>query len=182
MYAPHIQHVIENISFYTIHKSSVSTAFAEQIMLILHIFCYNGSLVTWTAVSLTTAKFIPRIFSMSVFTLSYTANMYILMILYGFCLLPAQFCYVIVYIRKVKSGPMCTLENFQWCADPCFACAAISRGRCLPLIPRRGEHKSWLSSNLVPCLQLLGTDHVENAVSLLHAYSLPRERVYRAVH
>jgi hypothetical protein len=58
--------------------------------------CYNGSLVTWTVVSLTAAKFKPLIFSMSRFVLSYAANMFILMILYGSCLLPAEFCYVIV--------------------------------------------------------------------------------------
>jgi hypothetical protein len=29
-------------------------------------------------------------------TLSYTANMFILMILYDFCLLPTQFCYIII--------------------------------------------------------------------------------------
>jgi hypothetical protein len=36
----------------------------------LRILCYNGSLVIWTVVSLTTAKFKPLIFSMSGFTLS----------------------------------------------------------------------------------------------------------------
>jgi hypothetical protein len=35
--------------------------------------------------------------------LSYTANMIILMILYDFCLFSAQFCYIIIYIRKVES-------------------------------------------------------------------------------
>jgi hypothetical protein len=40
---------------------------------------------------------------MSGFTLPYNANIVILMILYDFCLLPAQLCYIIVYIRKVKS-------------------------------------------------------------------------------
>jgi hypothetical protein len=29
--------------------------------------------------------------------------MFILMILYDFCLLPTQFCYMIVYIRRVES-------------------------------------------------------------------------------
>jgi hypothetical protein len=33
-------------SFCTLHKSSVSTGFTEQIMPILRILCYNGSLVT----------------------------------------------------------------------------------------------------------------------------------------
>jgi hypothetical protein len=60
---------------FALHKSSVSTAFAEDIMLILHILCYNGSLVTRTVVSLTTANFKPLMFSMSGFALSYTANM-----------------------------------------------------------------------------------------------------------
>jgi hypothetical protein len=46
----------ENSSFCAIYKSSVSTGFAE-IMPSLHILFYNGSLVTWMFVSLTTAKF-----------------------------------------------------------------------------------------------------------------------------
>jgi hypothetical protein len=46
--ASHIQHVIENSSLYTVYKSSGSIGFAKQIMPILRILCYNGSLVTWT--------------------------------------------------------------------------------------------------------------------------------------
>jgi hypothetical protein len=42
---------------------SVSPGFAEKIMPILRILCYNGSLVTRTAVSLNTANFKPLIFS-----------------------------------------------------------------------------------------------------------------------
>jgi hypothetical protein len=63
VYVSHIQHVTENSCFCTLYKSSVSTVFAKQIMSILRILCYNGSLVTWTVVSLTTAKFKPLIFS-----------------------------------------------------------------------------------------------------------------------
>jgi hypothetical protein len=48
---------IENSSFYITRKSSVSTGFTEQIMPNLRILCYNGSLVIWTVLSLTTAKF-----------------------------------------------------------------------------------------------------------------------------
>jgi hypothetical protein len=59
LYVWHIWHVIENFSFCTTHKSSISTGFTEQIMPILRILCYNGSLVTWTVVGLTTAKFKP---------------------------------------------------------------------------------------------------------------------------
>jgi hypothetical protein len=46
-------------------------------MHILLILCYNGSLVTWTVVMLTAAKFKPLIFSG--FALSYAANMFICM-------------------------------------------------------------------------------------------------------
>jgi hypothetical protein len=96
----HIQHAIENSSLCTIYKSPVSPGFVMQIMPILCILCYNG---TWLAVSLTTAKFKSLILSMSGFALSYTMNMSILLILYDFCLLPAQFYYIILYIGKVKS-------------------------------------------------------------------------------
>jgi hypothetical protein len=51
--------LLKNSCFCTTHKSSVSTGFAEQIMPILHVSCCNGCLVTWTVVSLTTAKFKP---------------------------------------------------------------------------------------------------------------------------
>jgi hypothetical protein len=68
----HANIVLQKILFFfcTTYKSSVSTGFAEQIMLTLRILCYNGSLVTWTVVSLTTAKFKPLIFSMPGFVLS----------------------------------------------------------------------------------------------------------------
>jgi hypothetical protein len=49
------------------------------------------------------SQFNSLIFSMPWFTMSYVANMLIHMILYDFCLLSAQFCYIIVYIRKVAS-------------------------------------------------------------------------------
>jgi hypothetical protein len=52
-----IEMLLKHSSFCTTRKSSVSTGFAEQIMPVLHILCYNGSLVTWTVVSLTSAKF-----------------------------------------------------------------------------------------------------------------------------
>jgi hypothetical protein len=76
VYISHMQHVIENSYFCTIYKSSVSKGFAEQIMSILLILSYNGSLFNWMVVSLTTAKFKPRIFFVSGFTLSYTTNMF----------------------------------------------------------------------------------------------------------
>jgi hypothetical protein len=109
----HIKHV-ENSSFCTIYKSSVCTGFVNQVTPILRILCYNGSLVTWTAVSLTTTKFKPliQVFSMPGFTLSYIANMFILIILYDLCFLPAKFCHIIIYIRKVESR----MQNADRCA------------------------------------------------------------------
>jgi hypothetical protein len=77
---------------------------------------------------------------MSGFTLSYTANMFILIILYDFCLLSAHLCCIIVYGRLkavCKSWTGVRLGKFPWCAEPCFAGTEILRGRCLPLIPRR---------------------------------------------
>jgi hypothetical protein len=47
-YVSHIQHIIENVCFCTTFKSSVRTVFEGQVMAILLILCYNGSLVTWT--------------------------------------------------------------------------------------------------------------------------------------
>jgi hypothetical protein len=122
-------HVTENSSFCIIYKSSVSTDFAKQIMPILHILLYNGSLVTWKVASLTTAKFMPLVFSVSDFALFYTVNMFILMILYDFCLLPAQF------ESHVQIADRCA---------PCFVGPEILSGRCLLLIPRRDKHKSLL--------------------------------------
>jgi hypothetical protein len=83
-------------------------------MPILHILCCNDCLVIWTGVSLTTSKFKPLIFSMSGFTLSYTTNMFILMIPYDFCLFPAQFCYIIIYMWKVKSCVHITDRSAPW--------------------------------------------------------------------
>jgi hypothetical protein len=69
----------------------------------LSILCYNVGLDTRTFVSLSAAKFYkPLIFSMSGFALSYNENTFILKILYDICLLRAQFCYVVVQIRKVE--------------------------------------------------------------------------------
>jgi hypothetical protein len=72
---------------------------------ILRILCYNVSLVTWTVVSLITAKFKLLIFSISGFALSYAANMSTLMILYDFCLSPA--------ISKSKSIVTCVFVSAE---------------------------------------------------------------------
>jgi hypothetical protein len=149
MYVLHIQHVIEYSFSCTVYKFFVSPGFAKQIMSILLILRYNGSLITWTVISLTIAKFNPLIFSF----------VWLHIVLYRECVHSHDFvglllvaCTILLYNRIYAGGwkscsnrgPVCTLENFQWCAKPCFAGATILRGWCLPLVPRRGKHKSWL--------------------------------------
>jgi hypothetical protein len=125
---------------------------AKQIMPILRILCYNGSLITWTVGSLTTTKFKPLIFSVWFRLVVYREHVYS----YDFVWLLLHACLILlcryVYNRTHKEGwkrcanrgPMCTLDNFQLCGEPCFSGAAILRGRCLPLIHRRHKCKSLL--------------------------------------
>jgi hypothetical protein len=98
VYILHIQHVIEK--FLPLHYTQVLCQYrlcrADHACLI-HLML-QSCLVTWTVVSLTTSKFKPLIFSMSGFTLSYTTNMFILMILYNFCFFPAQ-SYIYIYME-----------------------------------------------------------------------------------
>jgi hypothetical protein len=112
---------------------------------IICILYYNCSLVTWMVISLTTAMFKPLIFSMSGFALSYTMNMFILMILYDFSLLSAQFCYIIIYICRrlkavCKSWTGVQLGKFPVVWKTLF-CRRCNLKR---LIPRPGRHKSLL--------------------------------------
>jgi hypothetical protein len=61
--------------------------------------CYNRCLVTWTVMCLTTTKLKPLIFSVSGFAISNVTNDCIFMMLYYFCLLPAQFHSIIMYSK-----------------------------------------------------------------------------------
>jgi hypothetical protein len=102
------------------YKSFLCPAFSKQIMPLVLILCYNGSLVTGTVVSLATAKFKPLIFPVSRFALTYTANMFILMVFYDFCLLPTQFCCnVIVYIWKFGSRVQIAHRCAPWKISSC---------------------------------------------------------------
>jgi hypothetical protein len=98
VYVSHTWRVIENSSFCTIYESSVNAAFATQSCL------SYVSYATTEAYSLERSKldhrkFEPLIFSVSGFALYYAGNMFILIILCDFCLLPAQFFYI-VYITE----------------------------------------------------------------------------------
>jgi hypothetical protein len=119
VYVSHTQHVIENSYLCPIYKSSVSPGFAKQIMSILLILCYNVSIVTLMVLSLTTAKFKLLEFSISGFALSFAANMFILMILYDFCLLPVQF-YPHFYCQSQSyftTGGLPPIRS-SWCQAP----------------------------------------------------------------
>jgi hypothetical protein len=78
-----------------IFQSRLSTADYALVTSNLH---NNDSLVTWTVIRMTAAKFKPLIFSESGSALSNVGNSLILMILDDFCLLPAWFCYAIIKV------------------------------------------------------------------------------------
>jgi hypothetical protein len=85
------------------YKASVSPGFVKQIMPYLTQPMLWRQLVTWTVVGLTAAKFKPLILFVLGFALSYIANIWINMILYDFCLLPAQFSDEIINVRNFES-------------------------------------------------------------------------------
>jgi hypothetical protein len=110
------------------HKSSVSTGFTEQIMPILRILSYNGSLVIWTVVDLTTATYIFYVWLSLVLYHEHVHS-------HNFVWLLLLACTIFLYNRIHKEGwrlcanrgPLCTLENFQRCVKYCSAGAAILR-------------------------------------------------------
>jgi hypothetical protein len=63
--------------------------------------------------------------------------MFILMILYGVCVLAAQFCSQSFTCGRskalYKSRKFYTLENFRWCGESYSSGAAILRGRFIEL-------------------------------------------------
>jgi hypothetical protein len=128
----------------------VSTGVAEQIMPVLHILCCNGCLVTWTVVSLTTAKFKPLIFSVWLHLALYREHVHshdsVWLVLVACTIWLYNCIHTEVWKPCANRGPVCTLENFQWGGEPWFFVgAAILRGGCLPPILRRAKHKSLLT-------------------------------------
>jgi hypothetical protein len=78
---------------FALYIFSLSPGFAKQAMPMLLILYHSGSVVTLAVVILIAAKFKPLVISVSGFVLSYAANMYNLMVYYGFFLLSAQFSF-----------------------------------------------------------------------------------------
>jgi hypothetical protein len=140
----------------------ISSGFAKRIMSILLILCYNGSLVVWTVVSLGAAKFMPLMFSTSGFALFYATNMFILMLLYDF-LLPAQFCYIIVYIRK--SNKPCANRGLAW------TCAhyVIFIGKC----------RDWNTDRSTGSTALL--DRMRSGLGRVHQLDWGMQGLYEAI-
>jgi hypothetical protein len=105
VYASHIQIFLKNFPYVYIQVLCQSRLCKTDRDCLTYTWTTGGSLSYLTALSLTATKFKPHAIStcMSGFALSYAANMFILMILYDFCLLPAQFCYIIVYIWRLKA-------------------------------------------------------------------------------
>jgi hypothetical protein len=74
----------------TLHTSSLSLQALQSRSYLSYVPYATTAAYSWTVVSLTAAKFKPLIFSTSVFALSYSANIFILMILYDFYLSAAS--------------------------------------------------------------------------------------------
>jgi len=89
------------IQCFYIHARSVSPGIVLHIM--PNFYTY-GSLDTWTivCVCLTATKNEPFIFPALGFAFAYVSNIYIFMLLYDFCLLPAYFFYIIVNVRNFE--------------------------------------------------------------------------------
>jgi hypothetical protein len=157
VYISHILHVIENSFFCTTQVLSqyrlcrAPHACLTYLMLQRQPSYLNGR-------KLDTTNFKHLIFSMSVFTLYCTANIFVPMILYDFCLLPAQFCHIIVYIRKVKS---CV----HWLISKSYEYANCSMSSWYSLYTDRTENITSRSSSIVSCICCLAM-----ALVLLRAY------------
>jgi hypothetical protein len=82
-------HFTHTTCYCTRQKSSVSTGFTEQIMPILRILCYNGSLVIWMIVSLTTDEFKPLVL--------YREHIHIHIHSHGFVWLLLVACTILLY-------------------------------------------------------------------------------------
>jgi hypothetical protein len=138
---------------FALHTSSLSVqALQSKCMPILRIVCYNGSLVNWPIVSLTTAKFKPLIFSVwlrFVLCCEHVHSHDFVWLLFVACTILLHNCiHTEGWKPCANRGPLSTLDDFQWRGEPCFVVAAILRAKYLSLIPSRDKHKSLLMSSV----------------------------------
>jgi hypothetical protein len=96
----------------------------------------------------TITQFEPFVFPMLGFIFAYVSDIYIIMSLYDFCLLPTYFCYVIINVRNLetsdeKCGLVCALVGYQWCKGLHFTGATILTDGYLLQTPKWDRHKSF---------------------------------------
>jgi hypothetical protein len=92
--------------------SSAIPGFAQDRDSLLYTM-YNGSLAARTVLSMATAKIKPLIFSVSVFAFAYSANIFLLIILYELCLLPAQFCYTRINVLSWEAESLVQIADWR---------------------------------------------------------------------
>jgi hypothetical protein len=80
-----------------VHARPVSPATVQQIMPTLYT---NGNLDTWKILCLIATKFEPFVFPVLGFYFVYVSDIYIIVSLYDFRLLPTYFCYVTLGVRN----------------------------------------------------------------------------------
>jgi hypothetical protein len=69
---------------------------------LLYCFFLYSSLDLRTIVYLTATKFQSFVFSVLCLTVSYAADIFVIVILNDFCLFPANFCYEVINIRNLE--------------------------------------------------------------------------------
>jgi hypothetical protein len=96
----------------------------------------------------------PLIFPAPGFALCNVANIHIFMILYDLCLLSAQFCYIIIYVRKFEShvqiANRCAGQDFLPLLALCSRSCVVWT---LPLLPNRCKHPQRRQDLVAPELQ-----------------------------
>jgi hypothetical protein len=96
---------------------------------------YNGSLITWTVVSLTSIMFKSCIFHVWLPFVLYCEHVhshdFVLLLLVAWTILLHSCIHMKSWKSRANHRPVWTLENFQWCEEPCSAGAAILRDRSL---------------------------------------------------
>jgi hypothetical protein len=104
---------------------------------------------TWTVASLAAAKFKSQILCVWLFlVLCFEhghSHDFVWLLLVGCTVLLFNHLHTEGWKPCANRGPAYELENFQRYGEPCFAVAAISKGGCLPQIPRRDKLKSLLT-------------------------------------
>jgi hypothetical protein len=121
------------IFVYTLHTRPLSVqAQYSRLCPISSNSCYNGSIITWTVVCLIAAKFNPLIFSVSGFTLSNVANIFIIMNLLWLLLVA---CIILLYNHTCTEVP----TAFRPALVPTQPPIPWEPGKIIPVVKRPGR-------------------------------------------